>query len=261
MTALASCAALALSFLAQAPIESADAPIELGEPWSRGQAQTLPQGRVEVGVLAPLRYGWRDDLEVSTYPLVDLLMPNLALKKAWTTIGDGVLATRHNLMYPTGLLLALSRKGTGGILPHETRVPSIIAINNEALLTTAIIGRHFMTGKIGLTLAYGFGRDSLPTIDLPIAFPRTAAFTMHATGDFGAGLQGPIWGPLFYAVDADLFLMADRTSTVAVEASGLVIWQATPGFRAQLGAMLAYSQLPFGSMWGWLPLADAIWAF
>ena len=243
------------------PAGPADGRIELGRPWSRGQAYVLPQGRAELGVFTPLRYGWHDDLEVSTYPLLDILMPNLALKKVWTSVAGGVLSTRHNLMYPTGLLVALSRAGTGGILPHETRVPSIIALDNELLFTRPLAGRHSVTGKVGLMLAESFGRDTLPTIDLPIVFPRTAAFTKHASGDLGVAVQGPIWGPLAYVVDADLFLIPDRTSTVAAEGSGLIVWQATEGFRAQLGARLAYAELPFGSMWGWVPLADAIWAF
>ena len=232
------------------------------QPWSIGTAYVLPNGRGEIGVFEPLRYGWGGRLELETHPILDVVMPNVAVKKAWLLwVAGGVLSTRHNLTYPTGLLILLSRKGTGGILPHETRVPAIVALNNEVYFTRPLVGEHLVTARLGAAVSVSFGRNTLPTIDLPFVFPRMAAYYHHFSSDLGADVRGPIWGPLSYDVEGEVFLMPDRTSTVAVEGGALLIWQAATSFRAQVGARVGYSQLPFGSMWGWLPVADLIWAF
>ncbi|MBI5511534.1 MAG: hypothetical protein HY903_22490 [Deltaproteobacteria bacterium] len=236
-------------------------PVALTAPWSSSTAYVLPQGRLEVGVFQPLCYGLGHNLELSTRPLLDLLMPSLAVKKAWLGFGGAVVATRHNLMYPTGLLLALSREGTGGIIAHDTRVPHILALNNEVYLTLPVARRHRLTAKVGLMLAMSVGRSTLTTIDLPLVLPRTAAYTEHVSGAFGFDLEGPLGRSFTYGFDLDLFMMNSGTSTFAVESSGVVGFVVSADFRVQAGVKVAYSELPFGSLTWVLPQADLIWAF
>ncbi|MEE8409850.1 MAG: hypothetical protein V3T05_09610, partial [Myxococcota bacterium] len=149
--------------------------------WSQGTAYTLPHGRWEVGLFQPLRYGVADSIEVGTHPLLNVLMPNVAIKKAWLGWWGGQLSSRHSLTYPTGLLKALSRDGTGGVLPGDTRVPHIVALTNQAVYSRPLFGELLLTVEAGVTLAASFGRSTLPTIDLPIVFPRTAAYHNVAT--------------------------------------------------------------------------------
>lgn len=229
--------------------------------WSQGTAYTLPDGRWEIGLFQPLRYGVADSVEVATHPLINVLMPNLAIKKAWLGWWGGQLSSRHNLTYPTGLLKALSRDGTGGVLPGDTRVPHIIALTNQALYSRPLTGDHVLTAKLGVTLAASFGKSTLPTIDLPIAFTRTAAYHNVATFNVGLNADGRIWGPFLYSLDVDLFLMPDSRSTLAIEQSGMATWMATDEFAVQLGCTLVYGQYPFGTQWHLLPLFDLMWAF
>ncbi len=229
--------------------------------WSAATAYVTPENRVETGLFGATRMGLGDGLELSSHPLWFFVIPNVAVKRVDWVLGDAVLSSEHTLTYPTPLLKLLSREGVGGLLPHESRVPHIVALTNELLVTQPLGFGHALTGWLGLTLAGAVGRANVTTIDLPVVYPRMAAYYEHVTGNAGLSLAGPVWRKVTYRVDGELFLIPNRQATWAAEADLEVSYTLGDTWQLMLGTKLAYSQLPYGSLTRLLPMLDVRYAF
>jgi len=128
----------------------------INAPWSAGTVYTLPKGYFEIGLFQPLRYGQTETLEWSTHPILDLLIPNITIKKAWRDFAGWDFASHHNVTYPTPLLRTISGKGTDGIISPEFDIPQMFSLRNEVLLTKKFSPSFLITGKTGLSLATAF---------------------------------------------------------------------------------------------------------
>jgi len=207
-----------------------------------------------------MRVGLNPTLEISTHPLVSFVMPNFSTKISWGKLGPFQGATEHTVTSPTVLLRLLSGAGSGGILPEETQVPFIVSLSNTLYLSTPLTKGHLITSKVALHLAEQFGDSTLPTIDLPVVMPRTAAYHDHVTMVLGLDLDGCIGAGFHYEVDVDLWLMPNRRATFALEHSSLVAWRPSHWFALQLGYKLSWAQYPYGMDWHVLPLLDVVFA-
>jgi hypothetical protein len=224
--------------------------------WSTGTAHTLPKGRLEVGLFQPLRYGATDSFELSTHPLLNAVMPNWAVKTSVFDAGEWSAAVSHGVHYPTPLLRLLSREGTGGVLPSDAKVPHIIGWNAELLATYNFSPEQMATGRFGVLLAARFGESDWPTLDIPIVFPRTAAYHNTATFVGGLDFDGQIVDGLWYLVDVDLFLMPWDQGLYALEHCLMINWRVTGGFALHLGYKMVFGEYPFGTQFQILPLLD-----
>ena len=236
-------------------------------PWSAGTADTLPAGRVEFGVFQPLRWGITDAVDLESHIGLFALVPNLTVKLAWLRTPDFSLATEHTLTCPTPGLEMMSREGIGGILPANTRVPVIFTFSEALFVTAEHHPGQLVTGKLGLIIGHGFGRSTLPTIDLPVVYPRTSAWHDHVAINAGLDFDGTLWGPIDYQVDVDLWLLPHPDAraphpeaTIAFEQSTLLVWRATPRISVYLGYKAVWGQYPFGDRWDILPLFDVQFA-
>lgn len=230
-------------------------------------AQTLAPGQGEIGLLAPLRYGLSDGIEISTHPLLMLVAPNGALKRQWVTQGALRLATRHAVLYPSGLYSVLARDGTGGILPHETLVPHILALTNEVLVGYHPDSRLSLTGKVGATLAVRLGEENVASIDLPWAYTRQAPHRRGWGLVAGADLALRLHARVDASASVDVFVLGARRGRYGVEHRGTLAWQATEALRLVLGYAAFYQQYPYGtelnlggSKWP-VPFGDVQWRF
>jgi hypothetical protein len=230
--------------------------------WSSGTAYLLPNGRLEFGIFQPVAYGFSESLELSTYLLPNILMPNLSVKWKHSAIAGCDWATRHSIYYPTPLLRTVSKEGIGGLISPEFTMPHMVAFHNEILVSKPFDPRLFVTVKAGMTFAYtSQDLDERTTIDLPLIFPRLAVF--YNTYDFrmGIDLQGFIVWRWHYLVDSDIFLMPNSEEDFAFEHKGLIIWRKSTSFQLCLGYKIVYSEYPFGTQWHLLlPLFDLQWA-
>ena len=77
--------------------------------WSSNTAVPIPQGRWEFGIFHQLHWGVTDEIELSTHPILPLVMPHLEAKILWRERYPFYIASRHRLTYPTVLLGLLSR--------------------------------------------------------------------------------------------------------------------------------------------------------
>ena len=224
--------------------------------WSSGTAHTTPKGRWEFGIFQPLTVGVTDRITFSTHPVVDILMPNLTLKVAWESICGWDFATEHTLTSPTPLLMVISREGTGGILPNDTVVPWIVTLSNTVYATRQYAKGHLFTAKIASHIAARFGPSTLPTIDLPVVFPRTSAWHDVAAFNFGVDLAGKLAGDFRYEVDVDLWLMPRAETFYAFEHSAVMAYRPLSWFGVEIGYKIILGQYPYGFDWHILPLID-----
>ena len=215
--------------------------------WSMGSAMTLPEKRIEVGLFHPLQYGLAPDVELSTYPLDNILFPNISLKKAWTTRRGLLFATQHEITCPTPLLRTLARPGAGGIVPENSEIPFMLAFSQQGLMTKKWNDRFAATFKAGFRLVARFGELDMPTIDYPIVYPRTAAYHSGFGVNAGADAAGALRGRLGYHADVDFFLTGLDEGGWALEHKALLVWKKSRRFSLCLGYQLSVGAYPFGN--------------
>lgn len=228
--------------------------------WSSPGAHTLEEGRAEVGLWQPMRLGLTDEIELEVFPIWMFLAPHAALKLGILDGDCWTVASRHQISYPTPLLSTLSREGTGGVLPADTVVPHIVTMAHQALWTFVGQGHHALTLRAGLRVGSALGDSTLTTIDLPVIYPRMAAMHEGVVFEGGVDLTGPLWGPLSYAVDGDVFLIPDDGGW-ALEHALLLVWRPSARWSVELGYKAVYGAYPFGTDVHLLPLVDVSYAF
>src|SRR5690554_2780911 len=223
-------------------------------------AKLTPEGRWEIGLFGPLRYGFSDTMELAVHPLLFFVSPNLQVKLGHGERGGWELASKHQVTYPTPLLRLLAREGIGGILPSDRAVPHIVSLQSE-LLASREFGQQLITFGLGVQVAPRFGESQLVSIDLPFVYPRTAAAFGWATGIARVGAQGPIAGKLGYEAEVRAFTYPGVDGAFAVEQGAGLRWTTSPSFMAQAGYRLSYAGYPFGRMFNIVPTVELAWGF
>jgi hypothetical protein len=226
-------------------------------------ADTLPAGAGEIGLFQPLRYGLTDSVEIIGHPLLSLVAPAVDFKVRWGSWGAWTFSSLSGISFPTGLVSILACEGTGCIYPADAEIPFLVGFKSELLASRRMDHELRWTFRIGGKSALAFGENTLPSLDLPLAYTRFAHFRGNLALWAGIGFDGRIWGPLRFLLDADAWWVAesDPQAQFAFEQTGMVLWQVSQGFALQAGWMLIWGQYPFGDELRVLPLIDAIWAF
>ncbi len=234
-----------------------------GEYWYAGTARLLPEGRQVNGLFQPLRYGRSERLEWSLNPALALVIPNIALKLSREELGDWQMAWRISAHYPTLLLRSLKREGTGGVLspdPTIPEVPHLLFSRGEVMLSRRFGGGSLITVKGGLALALKAGEfDARHSIDLPILFPRMAAYQNGYQLNLGIDLlqELPVIKRIW--IDADLFITPGFDQPLAFEHKGLTVLSRKGRLGLLVGYKLTWCDYPFGTQWHLLPLVDLQW--
>ena len=245
---------LALSF-------STTAAASDGAGTTHGTADVLEQGDWEIGLYAALRRGMGDGVELSIHPITAFFSPHIGVKKAWMSNDNWRLATRHSLIFPTRMLKALAREGTGGILVADATIPTVIVSDNRVIVSTDIAPGATLSILGRLMLGAELGESAWPSIDMPIAYPRTAAYQDNVTAAIGAQLDTNLWGPIGFRWNMNLWAMPFSDGTWALEAKATLPWRPSESFTAQLSSTATMGQYPYGMDWHVLPGFDLIWAW
>ena len=234
--------------------------------WSADTADVLPEGRAEVGLFGPARLGLSSDVELQVHPVWFFMAPHFGAKLHLVSIDRFTVSSRHTLSYPSMLLGLLSREGTGGVLPVETEVPHILNLTQDVLATLALREDQRLTVRAGLRLALSSGESTLPTIDVPVVYPRTAAWHEAFVGEVGVSWSGRIYSSLFGGLAADLFLVPAGEGSedpwhYAVEITPHLTWRITDSWALMGGAKLVQGTYPFGAQSHALPLVDVTYGW
>lgn len=236
-------------------------PALAGAGSTHGTADVLDDGQWELGLYAALRRGMGNGLELSVHPLTAALSPHLAVKKVWRPDGSWRLASRHSLIYPTHLLRFLAREGTGGIIVADAQIPHILAADNRVIVSRSLGETTTLSLSGRMMLAASVGESDWPSIDMPLAYPRTAAYQDHLATALGTQIDGQIWKSLYYRCELDGWLLPLSEGQWAAELRATVPWRPTQGFTVELGSTAVMGAYPYGEEWHVLPSFDLIWGW
>jgi hypothetical protein len=228
---------------------------------THGTAETLEDGQWELGLFAALRRGMGNGMELSLHPLTAIKAPNLALKKIISESEGKKVAVRHSLTYATPLLKTLSTPGTGGVLPADSTIPHIVALDNRFLASQSLNSDTLLTLSARILLGLSFGESDWPQIDMPIALPRTAAYQDTISTAVGVQLDGQLTETLGYRLDIDAWMMPLSEAKWAVEARAHLPWRPSEHFTAQLTGVAVAGAYNYGTNWHLLPGFDLIWGW
>ena len=222
--------------------------------------ENLPKGVFEIGLFQPLRYGLSENVEISTHPILMFFIPNLTVQKRHPSWKDVSVASLHSLVIPTPLLKMMTKKGVGGFISPEFKIPLMISFKNEIKLKRELNDSWDITGKTGLTLAYSSEElDERTTIDLPVVFQRLGVFYNGYGANFGLDFTGTLLPKLSILTEFDMLLLPGFKEAFAFEHKNLLTWALSSRTNIQAGYKLVYGEYPFGAQWHLLPLLDVLW--
>lgn len=229
--------------------------------WSNNSTQTLEKGRKEIGLFAPLKYGLKDSLEISVYPIYFFIIPHVGLKKHWKSIGSWAFGTKHNIAYPTLLYKVISRRGTGGVLPEKAKIPQLIKLNNALLFGKELNLNHTLTLKVGLDLTLSLGEGDFPEIEYHIVYPRTYSYNNLITPYLGGALTGQLYRKINYSYDLTTFFFAKAYKGVNLENNLKFQWNKSNRFSVRAGMLFTSGTYPFGKGTKLFPMFDLMFGF
>lgn len=226
-------------------------------PWSAGTACTLPRGRWEKGLFQPLRYGQTERLEWATHPALNLVIPNLRVKVAHRKFKGWNLATRWGFHYPTPLLRLVRRWDIGGLIspdPDIPDIPRIVAVRSELLASRLLSPSLGLTYRGGVSVALKNGvLDKRTTIDIPLVFPRMAAYLHGYQLNLGLDMLVDLPGRWSVLGNAELLMIPGAEESFAFELGGWIAWSRSERFRVVIGYLLTYGEYPYGRHWQLMP--------
>jgi hypothetical protein len=229
--------------------------------WRTDTAFTAPAGRLEIGLFSPTRYALTDTVELQTDLLLNAVLPNLGVQVNWAEVAGWTVGSRHVVRYPTLLLDAVAAEGVGGLLPANITAPQMIELDNEVLGSTRMGLESILTVNLGVSFAPRFTdgvtpSGSLPVIDFPFIYQRTAATAGGATLRGGVAWASRITGALEYTLDVDLFFNPAVFASPALEQGGEVAWRASEHFSLAAGYRLTFAEYAYGARLHVMPTLD-----
>tara|TARA_B110000037_G_C17075812_1_gene487808 strand:+ start:792 stop:1556 length:765 start_codon:yes stop_codon:yes gene_type:complete len=233
----------------------------VASPFDTSTAEILDAGEFSVGVFAPLTYGISDDLQVSTHPISAYWNGNFALKKAWGSSGDWSFASRHGFSYPTRLLSAFAREGTGGILAPDLVIPHIVAMDTRGMMTRDMGESTRFTLGARVTLAASFGESEWGSIDMPLVYSRTAALHNGVSMNVSAVFDGEFTDSTSWLSSTTAWYLPGTVGVWSLEQTLAAAWESAGGFSAQLGTIFVVGGYDYGTNWHLLPKFDLGWRF
>ncbi len=229
--------------------------------WSDNTANTIEKGRKEIGLFGPLKIGLRDSLEISANPIWFIVMPHIAIKKQWNSLIGLQFASKHKITYPTLFLRALSRNGTGGILPSTSIIPQLFKLNNSIILSKEINERLTLSFNAGLDLSIGFGESNLSDIEFHFAYPRVYSFNNLLVPYAGITFTGIATEKIHYNYNLNTFILTGDNSGIIVEQQLKFDYCLSQKVKIVAGIISSYGDYPYGKDFGVFPVADIVFGF
>jgi len=238
--------------------------------WNTGQADTIEKGRFEVGIFQPLRYGLTNDIELSTYPIMDFIMPNFSVKKNYIKNTKWSLSSEHFTSYPTLLIKMISKEGIAGLLPSTAKedIPQQIYTEHSIIFTYNLSKYFIITPKVSVSIPIIFNSyKKFPTIDMFLLYTRTAPFHGDFIYTLSLDIDGQIYKSLYYSIDFDYYnnlpinIYNSEGISSNYEHKFMLIWKNSPNFSIYAGYKLIYGNYPYGSQLNIVPLIDFAWGW
>ena len=238
--------------------------------WSSHSAEILEQGRWEIGLFQPLRYGYSNDAELSIHPGWFFLIPNLEVKESQKNFLGYKTASKYKLTYPTILLNMLSGDGIGKVIAPEHEMPHMFSLSGSLIGT-----RSFKDIKLsfsgGLDLGIVLGElNPISTIDLPLVYHRLGVFYNGWGFHTGIDIERLISEKIEVLFDLDLIALPGYNGNYSMENKLLLSWNKSRNFRVTTGYKFILGEFPYGQdsrllpyvpiLERWFPIVEIQWA-
>jgi len=226
---------------------------------SDDNAYPLENGTRQMGVFQPRMYGMKNNLEVSTHPILFIIKPNIKLKKYHGELKGIGLASRYSFDYPTQLLKLIQRKGKFGILskdPDIGKIPNLLVFQGEWLVTKKTTD-FSLTGKLGMSICPGCELDKRHIVDLPLTYPRMAIYHYGISANSGVDLDYNFSDNISIKTDLDLLFLPEEN--IFIEHKLLCNYQLSTKYILSAGYKLTQGNYPYGDQWDIFPLIDFSW--
>ena len=230
----------------------------IGFLFSGDSAFPLENGQRQMGIFQPRIYGMKNNVEISTHPLLFIVKPNVKIKKYHGEIKGLALASRYSFDYPTLFLKLLQRDGIGGILaddPDIGKIPQLFVFQGE-WLNTKRFSNYNITGKVGMSICPGCEIDKRHLIDLPLAYPRMAIYHYGIAANSGVDMD---YHSDKISIKTDLDLIFLPEEDIFLEHKLLYKYQLSTKYILLVGYKLAYGKYPYGKQLDIFPLVDLSW--
>ncbi len=235
--------------------------------WTVGTARTIAPNKLEVSAFRPARYGLSRTLELSAQPFAFLFLPNLQIKKNWFN-GFVSLSSVHGVNYPTMLLNFTRKRDRSDIIPIDSIVPQLITVKNEIIISKMLkksniceSENYLLSLKIGTQFALKFGESTLPFIEKPIIFQRTAIYNDKLLWYVGADLDGHLNNFINFSVDIDFLSVGAGIDYYAIEHKGILLMGLTNSLTIMAGYKFSYGSYPSNNKFFIWPLIDISWTY
>ena len=230
----------------------------------RDFAYPLNNGTRQMGVFQPRVYGIKNNMELSTHPILFFIKPNIQLKKFHGEINGLGLASRYSFDYPTPILKLLQRDGIGGLLaddPDIGKVPNLFVFQGEYLVTKKF-SNYSLTSKLGMSICPGCDLDSRHLIDYDLVYPRMALYHYGMGGNFGFDIDYIHTEKIKLKADIDIFLLPKEK--IFLEHKLLFNYKLSKKYTITIGYKYSYGYYPFSTnvgLWNLFPLLDISWSW
>jgi len=225
-------------------------------------AYPLENGQRQMGIFQPRIYGMKNNVEISTHPILFFIKPNFRFKKFYREINGLGFASRYSFDYPTPLLKMLQKEGIGGLLsnPNDVgKIPHLFVLNGE-LLATKYFEIYSVTTKLGLSTCLGCELDSRHLIDYDLAYPRMAVYHYGIGANMGLDLDYIYSEKISLKADMDMFFLPEEK--IFMEHKFLLSYNLTKKYILTAGYKYSYGYYPFNKLeglWNLFPLLDLSW--
>ena len=226
---------------------------------SGDNAYPLENGVRQMGVFQPSIFGMKNNLEVSTHPILFLIKPNFQVKKYHGELKGIGLASRYSFDYFTQLLKLIQREGEFGILskdPDIGEIPNLFIIQWEWLVTKKLTD-FSLTGKLGMSICPGCDLDKRHLVDLPLAYPRMAIYHYGIAANSGFDLNYNHSENISIKTDLDLLFLPEVD--IFIKHKLLCNYQFSTKYTLSVGYILTHGNYPYGKQVDIFPLIDLSW--
>ena len=207
-------------------------------------------------------YGMKNNMEISTQPLLFLIKPNMKVKKYFGEKKGYGMALRFSFDYPTPLLKLIQREGKFGILskdPDIRKIPNLFVLQGEYLMTKKI-SNYSITGKLGMSICPGCELDSRHLIDYDLVYPKMALYHYGFGSNIGLDWDYVHSEKISLKVDMDLLLLPKEHAFF--EHKFLLHYSFSEKYFLSSGYKFSYGYYPFdknNGLWNLFPIIDLSW--
>ncbi len=185
------------------------------ETWKT--AYTLPQKQLHLSLLAPVRYGLTNKIELQSFlGLWAYRVPNIYLKKSWFYWLDGTLliSSKHGIAYPTQGLKIFRKDDRDHTLNSDAEIPQIVTFQNE-LIASYVLNPTcnieeplwIVSARLGLDISATSKREeSFNRMTFFSFYNRTASFYGDKVLYAGLQLDGGFLKRLYFKKMAERFI-------------------------------------------------------